>query len=83
MEMKPHRTKPVIVQTELGLEKQCIACKEFFPLDKEFWWHNGHTKKNGEKSWCAACKSCYNTYYKRRNNLSRSNNYKSDWEKNI
>lgn len=83
MQKKPHRRNPIIIQTELGTEKQCIACNEFFPLDKEFWWHNGYTKRNGEKSWCAACKSCYNTYYRRRLNVSRTHGTKSNWERII
>lgn len=73
--------KPILHQTELGLEKQCIACKDFFPLDKEFWWHNGNTRKDGTKGWCAACKGCYNTYYKRHQKTGRKNNTASNWEK--
>jgi hypothetical protein len=37
--------------TELGVEVQCAKCRDFWPLDKEFFFMN-----NGmPHSWCKAC----------------------------
>jgi len=38
-----------IIRTELGLEKQCARCNEFWPLD--FYNRRG----NGLHSYCKAC----------------------------
>ena len=30
--------KPKFIETELGTEKLCIECQEYWPLDVEFWF---------------------------------------------
>jgi len=52
--------------TELGKEKLCLECEEYFPADTEFFWATGRIKKNGEKQIAAACKVCFDKRYKRR-----------------
>ncbi len=59
--------KPKFIQTELGTEKLCIQCQEYWPLDNEFWFtYSGKPKKDGSRSVCyeAACKCCYYIRYK-------------------
>lgn len=59
--------KPKYIQTDLGKEKLCIECGEYWPLDHEFWFtYSGKPKRDGTKSTCyeAACKSCYHIRYK-------------------
>ena len=43
--------------TELGLERKCSRCQEFWPCDDEFF----HASGNGFHSYCKACVSerCY------------------------
>jgi hypothetical protein len=38
-------------QTELGVEKRCRCCKEFWPADEEFFFHH----RNKLSSACKAC----------------------------
>lgn len=59
--------KPRYIETELGREKLCIECQEYWPLDSEFWFtYKGKKKKDGTQSTCyeAACKGCYVVRYK-------------------
>ena len=37
--------------TELGTEKRCCRCTEFFPMDDEFFYRRG----SGFHSYCKAC----------------------------
>lgn len=37
--------------TEIGEEIQCNKCKDFWPIDKEFYYFNGATPY----SWCKDC----------------------------
>jgi len=38
--------------TELGIEKRCGRCKEWWPVDAEFW----SSKANGQLyAWCRGC----------------------------
>ncbi|MDO7243103.1 hypothetical protein Q5M44_00965 [Acinetobacter pittii] len=57
---------PKTIQTELGTEKLCIQCNEYFPLDEEFFWRSGSKRKDGSSIFCATCKACYDIRYKRR-----------------
>lgn len=58
--------KPKYIETELGREKLCIECQEYWPLDDEFWWHRNVKLASGEKvkRYESACKCCYNVRYK-------------------
>ena len=34
-----------------SLQKQCVRCRDWWPLTRRFWWHNGKRFH----SWCRAC----------------------------
>lgn len=38
---------------ELGTMKVCPGCGEAWPLDEEFFFHNGH------RGWASRCKACW------------------------
>lgn len=40
--------------TDLGLEKRCSKCREYFPADNEFFYPNGGSP-DGLCDWCKAC----------------------------
>ena len=48
--------------TELGIEKRCTKCGEYYPADTEFYYR-GHGS-DGLHTWCKACVN-ENTYKKR------------------
>ena len=43
----------MIIHTELGLEKSCGRCDDFWPADEEFF----HKRGEGLHSYCKACVS--------------------------
>ncbi len=76
--------KPKFIETELGKEKLCIQCQEYWPLDAEFWFtYKGKPKKDGTKTLCyeAACKCCYYTRYKPHRQQSAKNAIRSYYER--
>lgn len=52
------------IDTDLGIEKYCPHCDEYWPLDDAFWWPRGTSKKGGQL-WSSVCKACYDERYKR------------------
>ena len=54
--------RPIYIQTELGTEKCCPMCNDYFPFDEEFYFKNG--MKNGIQKWAARCKACYMQSYR-------------------
>ena len=64
-----NKTIDWVVETELGTEKRCSDCEEYFPLTKEFFFG-----KNVEKGFRfhSICKACYKERYGR--SLIRTNN---------
>jgi transposase-like protein len=40
--------------TEIGIEKLCPKCNEYWPADKEFY-HSSKITKDGLYPWCKAC----------------------------
>lgn len=54
--------KLLYIKTELGIEKCCPRCNEYFPFDEEFFFKNGF--KNGIQKWTARCKACYLECYR-------------------
>ena len=48
--------------TELGHEKLCPMCGEYFPLDEDFFYRNGF--KRGIQQWAGRCKACYVETYR-------------------
>ena len=56
--------KRKVILTELGEEKQCHRCHEFWPVDTEFWYSEG---KRGLSRWCIACYQEWRREHKRKN----------------
>lgn len=53
------------IETELGTEKLCIHCNEYWPLDDEFWYFKNNTTKKGVvRQAMSVCKCCYIPHYK-------------------
>ena len=44
--------KAMMITTELGLEKKCTKCGDWWPADKEFYNSNGGGKLHSK---CKAC----------------------------
>lgn len=55
---------PKKIESELGTEKMCIHCLEYWPLDAEFWPLNGLGIK-GQQLYASACRACFPQRYKR------------------
>ncbi|MHA3051130.1 hypothetical protein [Acinetobacter sp. ANC 4640] len=56
--------KPRYIQTELGTEKYCKGCDEYYPAEKEFFYGTGYLKKDGSCCLETLCKACYAEKYK-------------------
>ena len=56
--------KPRYIETELGLEKYCKGCDEYYPAEKEFFYGTGIFKKDGSHCLETLCKACYVEKYK-------------------
>lgn len=52
----------IYITTELGTEKRCTGCNEYYPLDQDFYYKNGFWK--GHQQWTARCKACYVETYR-------------------
>lgn len=52
------------IQTELGTEKQCIHCEEYYPATKEFFYGTSGKRKDGTQVLEANCKDCYKQRFK-------------------
>ncbi|KRI46501.1 hypothetical protein APC42_17400 [Acinetobacter pittii] len=63
-------TKPKYIETELGKEKLCKHCQEYWPTDSEFWFMVKEKRKDGTIVYRpdSACKGCYDEVYRPRNN---------------
>lgn len=48
--------------TELGMERRCNRCKEWWPLDEEFY----HRHANGLAGFNGICRACRTMGYRRR-----------------
>ena len=57
-------TASKLIKTELGTEKLCICCGEYFPATKEFFYGVGRKKKDGTPRLEANCKACYKERFK-------------------
>lgn len=54
------------ITTELGVEKLCSICNEYYPYDTEFFYGTGTKRKSGKISLYACCKACYEIKYRTR-----------------
>ena len=52
----------LFIFTELGREKLCPLCGEYYPLDEDFFYKNGF--KRGIQQWTGRCKACYIETYR-------------------
>lgn len=52
----------IFINTELGTEKRCSLCGEFYPFDLEFFFSSG--RKNNKNQLHSRCKACYLASYK-------------------
>jgi len=52
----------IYIHTELGTEKRCTGCNEYFPFDIEFFYKNGF--KKGVQQWTARCRACFVECYR-------------------
>ncbi|HHP0283957.1 hypothetical protein [Acinetobacter baumannii] len=70
-ELHAQSTKPRYIFTELGKEKLCKHCQEYWPVDSEFWFMVKAKRKDGSVVHRpdSACKGCYDITY--RPNLSK------------
>mgnify|MGYP001572882745 CR=1 FL=1 len=51
---------PTYILTELGREKRCPHCGEYWPADREFFWPRLSGPKAGLlRPWCHACEEEY------------------------
>lgn len=61
---------PRCIVTELGTEKRCPRCNEYWPADTDFFYSQ-KGKKDGLHDWCKACYTAwrearYRAHMKRR-----------------
>ena len=83
-EEQAQSAKPRYIYTDLGKEKLCKHCQEYWPVDSEFWFMVKAKLKDGSVVLRpdSACKGCYDNAY--RPNLSRSKYQKrSSHEKGV
>ena len=52
------------IETELGTEKQCITCGDYYPATKQFFFGTGRKKKDGSPCLDANCKACHKERFK-------------------
>ena len=58
---------PTFIETELGKEKFCKHCQEYWPADSEFWYMIQDKLKDGTVVHRpdSACKGCYDNVYRK------------------
>ena len=61
-----NEVKPKYIETELGREKLCIRCDEYFPLDDEFFFHRIRKDRGNQKQYESVCKACYPIHYNKK-----------------
>lgn len=47
---------PIVVDPELGRQKLCPGCDEWWPLDDEFWYR--YVPRRRSPYWSARCRAC-------------------------
>lgn len=76
--------EPMYIFTELGREKRCKHCGEYWPVDSEFWFMVKAKLKSGAVVYRpdSACKACYDRVY-RPNHVKGVNKISSSYERTI
>lgn len=59
------RRRALVIVTELGEERLCPVCLEFWPMDEEFWYFLTERKgpRKGERRVMGRCKACWSDRY--------------------
>lgn len=52
----------IYINTELGTEKRCTLCGDYYPLDTDFFYKNGIWR--GKTQWRSHCKACFTENYR-------------------
>lgn len=52
----------IYIKTELGTEKRCTRCGDYYPLDTDFFYRNGTWR--GKAQWTSHCKACFTETYR-------------------
>ncbi|AOA57559.1 hypothetical protein BFG52_03790 [Acinetobacter larvae] len=65
---------PKYIETELGTEKLCIHCNEYWPLDSEFYFTYRNRHQPEKIYYEAACKCCYDLRYRPNRNKNKGVN---------
>lgn len=65
-EQQAQSAKPRYIFTDLGKEKLCKHCQEYWPVDSEFWFMVKAKLKDGSVVHRpdSACKGCYDNTYR-------------------
>lgn len=58
------------IETELGIERQCTVCKDYFPADKEFFYSHGKLA-SGKTRLTPECKPCWEAKYRKKDENGR------------
>lgn len=56
--------KLMITDPIFGIIKYCVGCDEYYPMDREFFFKNGHHPKSGKEYFTTLCKSCFKSKYR-------------------
>ena len=56
---------PKFITTELGKEKQCTCCGDYYPIHKDFFYKDGLSKQ-GRQLYTSQCKACYKFNYQQK-----------------
>ena len=72
---------PRRLMSDLGEEKLCVHCGDYWPLTNEFWFFQKRTSKNGPVLRATgACKGCYIEQYKPERLKANKQTIKSAYE---
>lgn len=63
MRNKSKDGQPIFIETELGKEKYCSGCEDYFPATNEFFYRNCKTA-DGQPKLTTLCKACFNERYR-------------------
>lgn len=65
-------TRPALKTTELGVERRCPRCRQWWPEDDEFWLRITARGRSTWFSWCRACKAEHDSRMKRQGAFERA-----------
>lgn len=74
IELMGEDVPPKLIETEIGIEKYCTDCREYWPRDEFFFlWKWMPSAATGEKykQYVHICRDCYDKRYKRKRTNQR------------